>query len=59
MEYTLCRTLDMWNLINDWTDIKKIWINTPIKSLNFDEIDQYIQKIQETTFSLKSGWFLL
>jgi len=59
MEYTLCHTLEMWNLINNWTDIKTIWINTPIKSLDFDEIDQYIQKIQETTFSLKSGLFIV
>ena len=55
MQYVLSHNYELWNLIYDWTSIKEIWINTPIKSLKFDEIDCYILKIQEATFSVKSG----
>ena len=55
MEYNLHYIFKLWSLINDWTSIKKIWINTPIESLNFNEINQHIQKMQEDTFSVKSG----
>ena len=58
MENNLCFVFKLWSLINDWIGIKKIWINTPIESLNFNEIKQYIQETQEQTFSVKSGkWY--
>ena len=58
MEYTLCYIFKLWSLINEWTGIKKIWINTPIVLLDFNKISQYIRKIQEDTFSVESGKYM-
>ena len=59
IQHTLCHNLKLWDLINEWTNVKQIWINTPIESLNFNEVEQYIQKIQEATFSIESGSLLI
>ena len=55
MRHILCYNLKLWNLINEWTNNKQTWINVPIDTLNFDEIDQYIRRLQEVTFSVESG----
>ena len=59
MQYILSHNYKLWNLINDWTSIKELWINTPIRSLKFDEIDHYILEIQEATFSVESGKYVI
>ena len=58
MQNLLSHNYKLWNLIYDWENVKDLWINTPIKSLKFDEMDHYILEIQEATFSVESGKYL-
>jgi len=59
MQYSLSQNFELWNVINKWTNVKQIWINTPIESLKIDQINQYIQKIQEITFFIESGRYTI
>lgn len=55
MRHTLCQNLKLWKVIDKWTSNKQVWIDTPIELLKFDEIDHYIQKIQEIILSIETG----
>jgi len=50
---SLSRTL--WKLINEWVTVKQKWVVIPVEMLEISKIQQHIQKMQETTYSLESG----